>query len=130
MQLRVFLLRRQCAGRLVAGGIDGLIAEWERIGDAVADGYPLDTLEDYLNDMDMRNLTHDAITAVPAALDEARRARLEAADRRVRALLVPARECLWGAGQAQAEGWSASERWWYFMRPARCGPGLRDELVS
>jgi hypothetical protein len=128
VQVRVFLIRRRCPARVVADGLEGLIADWEKIAGAVADGYPLDTLEDYLNDMDVRNLIHDAVGQVPAALDAGRRARLEAADRRIRTLLVPAAECLWGAEQARREGWSAQERWWYFMRPARPGPGLGGEL--
>jgi len=128
VRVRVFMIRRGAPARVVAAGLEGLIQEWERIGRDVADGYPLDTLEDYLNDMDVRNLIHDAVAEVPEALDAAMRARLDDADRALRAQLLPATECLWGAEQAAREGWNARERWWYFMRPARPGPGLSEAL--
>lgn len=136
--VRAFLRARGCPPGVVAGGLEGLIAEWERVAESVEQGYPLDTLDDYLNDMDGRELIEEALAAVPGArggsLDaaDARAAsldvRLAAADARIRSALVPALACLWGEAIAARHRWSAAREWWYFMKPARPGPGLGAEL--
>ena len=126
-ELRAFLESRGCEAGVVSRGLDGLVADWEGVAEALHRGYPLDTLDDYLNDMDARQLIDDALEAVPAA-EHALAVRLTAADRRVRSLLVPARACLWGERIAELHGWSADREWWYFMRPARPGPGLSRDL--
>jgi hypothetical protein len=125
--VRAFLESRGCDESVVAGGLEGLVASWEGVGDALERGYPLDTLDDYLNDMDVRQLIEEALRAVP----EARRsvaARLELADRRVRASLAPRERCLWGDILARRNGWSAAREWWYFMQPAELGAGLKRDL--
>ena len=136
--VREFLRARGCPARVVAGGLEGLIAEWERVAESVEQGYPLDTLDDYLNDMDGRELIEEALAAVPGArggsltAGDARAAsldvRLAAADARIRSALVPARACLWGETNAARHGWNTAREWWYFMKPARPGPGLGAEL--
>ncbi|MBI1798143.1 MAG: hypothetical protein HYR73_00475 [Candidatus Eisenbacteria bacterium] len=125
--VRELLERRGCPSEVVAGGFEGLIAQWESVADALDRGYPLDTLDDYLNDMDARQLIEDAMNAVPGAL-AALAARLATADRRVRAHLIPLATCLWGDRIAANRGWDADSEWWYFMRPARPGPGLKRDL--
>ena len=108
--VREFLRARGCPDDVVSGGLEGLVADWERVAQAVEQGDPLDTLDDYLNDMD------------------ARAARLGAADARIRAALIPSGRCLWGEAIAASRGWKPAREWWYFMRPARPGPGLRADL--
>ena len=126
--VREFLRARGCTDRVVAGGLEGLVADWERIGESVHEGYPLDTLDDYLNDMDLRELIAETVAAVPMTPRGTLSARLVAADNRIRSGLVPAGRCLWGDTIAMRRGWSATHEWWYFMRPARPGPGLQAEL--
>jgi hypothetical protein len=122
------LRARGCPDRVVIGGLEGLIAEWERVAESVEQGYPLDTLDDYLNDLDGRELIEEALEAVPGARGGSLDVRLAAADARIRSALVPARGCLWGEVNAARHGWSAAREWWYFMKPARPGPGLGAEL--
>ena len=126
--MREFLRARGCSDRVVADGLKGLVADWERIAESVHEGYPLDTLDDYLNDMDLRELIAEALAAVPTPPRGAIAVRLTAADARIRAALVPAGRCLWGEAIAMRRGWSAAHEWWYFMHPARPGPGLRGDL--
>ena len=126
-ELRAFLEARGCDTSLIERGLDGLIADWERVADALERGYPLDTLDDYLNDMDARQLIHDALAAIPAAA-AAVGARLTSADERVRSKLEPRVHCLWGDRLAASRGWSAAREWWYFMQPALPGPGLARDL--
>jgi len=126
--VREFLRARGCPDRVVVEGLHGLVTEWERVAESVHQGYPLDTLDDYLNDMDLRQLIAEALAAVPTPPLGALTARLTAADTRMRSGLVPAGRCLWGEAIAMRRGWSAPHEWWYFMRPAQPGPGLRAEL--
>ena len=126
--VREFLRARGCPDHVVRGGLEGLVADWERVAQAVEQGYPLDTLDDYLNDMDVRELIAEAMVAVPKSLVDARAARLGAADARIRAALIPSGRCLWGEAIATSRGWKPAREWWYFMRPARPGPGLRADL--
>jgi hypothetical protein len=128
--VREFLRRRGAPERVVRGGVEGLVTEWERIAASVVGGYPLDTLEDYLNDMDVRQLIADVAAALREASHGATDARIAAADARVRAALVPAGRCLWGAASARQHGWSAEREWWYFMQPASPGAGLRADLAG
>jgi hypothetical protein len=125
--VREFLERRGCPAEVTAGGIESLVAQWEGVADALDRGYPLDTLDDYLNDMDARQLIEDAMRAVPGA-GETVRARLENADRRIRALVAPRARCLWGDRIAASHGWAATREWWYFSRPTNSGPGLKRDL--
>ena len=126
--VRGFLRARGCPDHVVSGGLEGLVAEWERVAEAVELGYPLDTLNDYLNDMDVRQLIAEAMAADPDPPIGAHAAHLAAADARIRAALVPASRCLWGEGISAKRRWNEAREWWYFMRPARPGAGLRAEL--
>jgi hypothetical protein len=125
--VRAFLEARGCDAAVIERGLDGLIADWEEVAAAIDRGYPLDTLDDYLNDMDTRQLIHDVVAAIPRAA-QAVAARLAAADRRAKARLEPRGTCLWGAPLAVSRGWSPEREWWYFMQPARPGPGLSRDL--
>ena len=123
--VRDYLRLRGAASHVVAGGLEGLLEAWERTVEQIEVGYPF-TLDDYLNDLDTRDLLAGAMEKAPAA--DAARARLAAADIRLRALLVPTDECLWGEGVAEDEGWSRNTHWWYFGRPRNPGPDLAEDL--
>ena len=126
--VRTFLAKRKVAARLIEGGLPALLEEWERAAQSVVEGYPADSLDDYLNDMDVRQILDELRDAAPRAYDAAALGRLEAADWKIGALLRPAPGCLWGAAAAKKHGWDAERNWWYFMQPARSGPGLSGEL--
>jgi hypothetical protein len=124
--VRAFLRARGSPDHVVRGGLEGLVAEWERVAVALEHGYPLDTLDDYLNDMDLRALIEEVLASL--AQPPALASRINAADARARAQLVQADGCLWGEGLAARNDWDYEDDWWYFMRPARPGPGLRGDL--
>ena len=117
-ETRDFLRARGCPEGVVAGGVDGLIEDWERVADQVERGYPLG-LDDYLNDMDGRELIAALMATVARALAPPQRRRLEAADARMRAAVTPLGRCLWGERLADANDWDATANWWYFSRPAK-----------
>jgi len=127
-ETREFLRARGCPEPVVTAGADGLVSDWERVVEQVEKGYPLG-LDDYLNDMDGRELIAALMASVARALAPPQKRRLLAADERMRAATVPLAHCLWGDRLAAANGWNATRNWWYFSRPANPGPDLAQELV-
>lgn len=127
--VRDLLRRRGAPDRVVEAGLPGLLASWERTAREVEDGYRLG-LDDYLNDLDGRQLLDDAWGAAND-LERARLvSRLGDADRRMRTALVDAGRCLWGEDVARYHGWSVEREWWYFMRPRRAGEELEADLAA
>lgn len=128
-EVRALLRERGCPDEVVEAGIHGLVAEWERVAGEVAGGYSLG-LDDYVNDLDTRQLLEDALPRVPADDRAELVARVRVADERFRASAVPAAKCLWGPAVAEAEGWTRERQWWYFNVPRRAGTLLREDLVD
>ena len=125
--VREFLRQQGAPYHVISSGLRGLVENWERIVEMVVQGYPL-TLDDYLNDMDGRQLLENAMKLAPLEVRKQFTARLRDADLRVRLELVPAGRCLWGRIVAEDEGWSEETNWWYFERPRSPGPKLAEEL--
>lgn len=127
--VRSFLQERGCPDSVVRRGLRGLVEAWERTVREVRAGYPLG-LDDYLNDMDCRQLIEDVFRTIPDARTPTLAGRVREADALLRHLLQPARECLWGAEAAAAHGWMPEKEWWYFQRPKKAGPELMAELPA
>ena len=127
--VRQFLESRGCPDDVIESGTAGLVEAWEHAAEQVEGGYPLG-LDDYLNDLDGRQLLENLLEAVPGAGTPALEKRLHAADEKMRAATRRVNECLWGSRVAEAEGWNADDHWWYFAVPASPGPELREDLGS
>lgn len=123
-QIQRFLRARGVPEHVAAGGLEGLVTSWEATVGQVEDGYDL-TLDDYLNDLDARQIIEVLLSAVPEPagplLD-----RLRDADGRMRAATVPAGGCVWAEG-AQ-DDWHERRNWWYFVVPRAPGEDLREDL--
>ena len=126
--VRRFLVERGSPRHVVDGGLGGLLRGWEATVGAVAEGYPLDTLDDYLDDLDGRQILDEALAVAPPGAARRIRARLASADARFRALVVPTARCLWGDRAAAEHGWRADRSWWYWSRPRRAGAELSREI--
>src|SRR5262249_26241710 len=124
---RRFLRAKRAAPHVIEGGLAGLIESWERASYDIEREYPLG-MEDYLNDMDARQLIEDLVRAVPASLTPDLRQRLSDADSSARAGLQAVDECLWGSAVAVREGWTPEGNWWYFNLPRTPGPQMSEEL--
>ena len=112
-----FLRDRGLADEIVAEGVEGLISRWEQAArEAERERYPFG-IEDWLNELDGRQLVHELQTHVPGALGAACGARLSEADARVQAATVLASACLWGDALAARMGWRPAHEWWYWRRP-------------
>ena len=122
-----FLKNRGCPDHIVRGGLRGLAESWEEVVRAVEEGYSLG-LDDYLNDMDGRQLLEEALAVAPAQEKKVAVARVRKADAALRALVRPAGRCLWGDEAARQEGWTEKKNWWYYCRPIKAGDELLAEL--
>ncbi len=127
--VRSFLQERGCPDSVVRRGLRGLVEAWERTVREVRAGYPLG-LDDYLNDMDGRQLIEDVFRTIPVAHTPTLAGRVREADALLRQHLQPAQECLWGAETATSRGWTPEKQWWYFQRPKKAGPELMAELPA
>jgi hypothetical protein len=122
-----FLRKRGCPDHVVSGGLQGLAENWEEVVRSIEEGYSLG-LDDYLNDMDGRQLIEEALHIAPARDKETVLKRLRQADAKMQWLVKPARRCLWGNETAQQKGWTAKKNWWYFSIPTHPGEELLGEI--
>ncbi len=127
--VRELLRARGSAAHVIAGGLPGLLEAWENLVRAVEAGYALG-LDDYLNDLDVRQLLADALAVAPPKERAAHEERLQRADEQMQALLAPVEVCLWGEEVAEEEGWTARNNWWYFSRPRHGDPDFLAELAE
>lgn len=125
--VRDLMRARGCADHAVDGGLEGLLDAWGRVADELERGYTLG-LDDYLNDLDVRELLAAAVALAQDRERSKAAKRLDALDARVRTATEPAGRCLWGERVARNHGWSADTHWWYFVRPRRMGVELRSDL--
>lgn len=124
-----YLTERGCDDEVVAHGLPGLIAEWERVAEEVG-GEPYEFgLDDYLNDLDTRDILQGALKAAGAD-HRSIHAALEAADEQFKAGTHAVKECLWGESLASQHGWSAKKEWWYYRVPAERGADLEEDLKA
>lgn len=115
--VREFLSERGLAEEIVAGGAEGFVDRWEQAArEAERERYPFG-IEDWLNELDGRQLLHELHAAMPDALPASLAARLEDADQRVRAATEVAAACLWGESLAKRMGWRPAREWWYWRSP-------------
>lgn len=125
--LREYLIQKGCPDHVVKGGLRGLVETWEIIVTEVSHGYDL-TLDDYLNDMDTRQLIDEVQDLASTPSDRALLRRLERMDAMMKTMLEPSRHCLWGEAAAKDRRWNRPHHWWYYMQPKHPGPDLQDEL--
>lgn len=123
--IRSYLLARGCSDAVVRGGIPYLVARWSEIAACVERGYTGD-LDDYLNDMDVRQILVDVRRDQAMAAFEP--GNEFAADQRIQRQLVPAAGCLWGESVAERNRWTPEANWWYFRHPRHPGDALFEDL--
>jgi hypothetical protein len=111
-----FLQQRGAATAVIEGGFAGLVEQWEALVATIEAGYELG-LDDYLNDLDVRQLLDDASVVAPLIELNAFNERMQRADEQFNALTEPTENCLWGNEVAEEEHWSAKKNPWYYRRP-------------
>jgi hypothetical protein len=126
--VRPYLEGRGCADFIVAGGLSGLLEQWDRVATSIEQGYD-GLLDEYLNDMDLRDILEDALEVASVDDDAPVRQHVGLADARVRAATVPCGP-IWGREVAESEAMDPALQWWYFVRPKEPGDDLRSELEA
>jgi hypothetical protein len=124
-----FLSDRGCADHVVKGGLSLLMENWEQVMKLVESGYSCG-LDDYLNDLDGRQILEEALAVAPPMERARYTERLRQTDERIRTFLLPAGKCLWGDDAAVTQGWNADTNWWYFMKPADASPEMLEEIEN
>lgn len=107
-----------------------LIDQWARLAsDLERQDYTFD-LDNWLNDVDVRELILDALPMFSREEMGDHALKLDEADRTFMAATRDFKRCVWGHGTARKEKWTPQENWWYFRTPTRSNPQLEDELAT
>ncbi|MEP7348068.1 MAG: hypothetical protein ABI877_22555 [Gemmatimonadaceae bacterium] len=125
-RVRQYLEARGCADFVVEGGLSGLVERWDATTASIERGYD-GMLDEFLNDMDLRDILEDALDVISLTDDTPVRRRVANADARVRRATVPCGP-IWGRDVAESEAMDPALQWWYFVRPAQPNDDLRQEL--
>lgn len=125
--IRDYLRQTGASERVIEGGLQGLVENWEQVVDEVAKGYQLD-LDSYLNDLDVRQLIEEVLRVAEPGDTSTLLERIAAADRRMKTVVEPTSKCLWGAQVALEQGWTRERNWWYFNQPISPGRELLNDL--
>ena len=123
-----YLISRGCGPHVVRRGLTGLMDQWTGIVSGVERGLD-ETLDEWLNDMDLRDILSGAMAAAEPAERRTVADQLSDVDERFRVVTV-ACPCVWGEVVAATNSWHAEWQWWYFRRPSVLGPLLRDDLEA
>ena len=107
--------------------LSSLLDTWEAFASSLAGGYDFG-LDDYLNDLDVRQLIEQALLSAREPVDERLRKRLETADELVLAATERTHTCLWGSHNAAERGWQSDQNWWYFAMPRERSAEFDDDV--
>lgn len=102
-------------------GLRGIVAKWDAIASR-AKRHDL-TLDDWLNDLDLRDIIAGAMSIAPEHERQGVRSILERADDRFRCATVESPRPL-------VAGTDRAAQWWYLRYPAQPGTGMRDDLIA
>ncbi len=122
--VRDYLGQRGCPDFVVDGGIGGLVERWERTVGEVEGGYDA-TLDEYLNDLDGRQILNDVLTRFPEP-DGSLIDRMRDADQRMRLASRSLGRCLWGDERSRV--WTEQRSWWYYRVPLSVGDDFREDF--
>ncbi len=125
--VHTYLISRGCAPLVVRRGLAGLLEQWAGIVRAAEHGRDA-SLDEWLNDMDLRDILAGALAAAAPHDRHAAAAHLDDADQRFHDITVPC-PCLWGDEIAHTNSWRPEWQWWYFRRPANPGPVMHEDLL-
>ncbi|MDX2042627.1 MAG: hypothetical protein SF097_15505 [Acidobacteriota bacterium] len=128
-EVRDFLVEKGCPLNVAERGLIGLIESWEKVVQSVENGYSL-TLDDYLNDLDARQLLEEALDVATMAERINLETRIMHADDLMKGLTRRASVCLWGDELAEEESWNSKKNWWYYACPVDADAELLAEIAE
>lgn len=113
--IRLHLIRREVGQHVIEGGLDYLVARWSRRASDLASRTEAWTWEEWLNDLDTREILQDLLDHVPTS--RVALPKIEDADARFLGAATETAECQWGAENATRHGWTREKNWWYWRKP-------------
>ncbi len=126
-RVRRYLTGRGVPDFVVEEGLSGLVRRWRETARSVRRGYPLG-MDDYLNDLDGRQLISEVLPLVEPAERKKLRSRVVEADSLFRRHSKATRVCLWGGREARQRRWTSRKNWWYYRIPTTPGARLRPDF--
>lgn len=123
-----YFVTRGVSSNVRRKGLRGIIAQWEAIAQTAA-RYDL-TLDDWLNDVDLRDIIAGAMSVAPDKQQQEMRDALDRADELFRDGTIETRRSLWGDATAASDRHEPKRQWWYFRRPANPGDNMRADLAN
>ncbi len=123
-----YLAARGVAVHLRNKKISDLIAQWDGIARAAA-RYNL-TLDDWLNDVDLRDIIAGALEVAPEREQRDVRDALERADDLFKTATAETKQSMWGDAAATGDKHDQLRQWWYFRRPVHPGKTMRADLAA
>ncbi|MGH9420030.1 MAG: hypothetical protein ACRD3J_08660 [Thermoanaerobaculia bacterium] len=122
-----YMRSRGVSGSLVEDGLEGAIDRWDALARSARD-YDF-TLDDWLNDMDLRDIIEGAMQAAGQSERESVAKSLAKADERMKKATVQTGS-IWGKANAASENYDPLKSWWYFRRPKHPGEDMQSDLVA
>ena len=109
-------------------GLRGLVAAWETVARDAA-RYDL-TLDDWRNDLDLRDIIAGAVEVASVDDQKETRDRLAKADALFLQSTVDTGRSLGGGLEVSGGRGHRASHWWYHRRPGQPGDTIRAELVA
>jgi hypothetical protein len=125
--VRMYLKSRGVSSELIEGGLEAAIDRWDAIS-RTAKTYDF-TLDDWLNDMDLRDIIEGAMGVGDAAEHDSVSERLKAVDDRLKKGTVETGS-IWGSAMSGDLAPDPAKAWWYFRRPSKPGETMREDLET
>ncbi len=115
--IREYLERENVAApHVIEGGLEWLVARWRRTATRAESGEQHWVWEDWVNDLDTRNIIQNLLEHVPESRGSL--PQIEEADARFRNGTVESHRCVWGEENAEKHGWTSEKEWWYWRQPS------------
>ena len=124
---RKYMQDRGVSSDLVQDGLEGAVARWEAIA-VSAKNYDF-TLDDWLNDMDLRDIIAGALAVAGPDEKKAVSERLNKADHKLREATVETGS-IWGSAMSGEMAPDPKKAWWYFRRPMDPGETMQEDLEA
>jgi hypothetical protein len=120
-----YMKSRGVSQELIEDGLEGAIDRWDAIARSAKD-YDF-TLDDWLNDMDLRDIIEGSMKAADQAERDSVAKLLARADARMKKATVETGS-IWGKANAESGKYDPETTWWYFRRPRHPGEMMQNDL--
>ena len=107
--------------------LNQLIDKWDEVARSIRRSGVTD-LDDYLNDLDLRQIIHEKLLEEQEMICEDMILRLSEADKNLMRATAEHTDCLWGQFNADERGWTKEHNWWYWRIPPNAH--FRDDKKS